>query len=371
MSISTGYGQSLYYGDETKYGSAAQINQPIGLVQSVNPTESNDLFKIRTMGGTRDFNNIVPGKFEVTGSMEFFLQHGSPLRMAIGEDSGTTSGQVDGGPRVYATEGGTTAYMHVMGSAASPASLCFPSMTLEFADDKIGDCLGTSGAYNLNRKYTGVRVNSMTVSASVDEPLSVSMDWQAQNVTISTAAATSVGDLTVDPYVFYQGAVYATSAEVSGTTTISKDDAIAAVNSFDFTINNNLEPVWYIGGTTAPHETLRGLKHLLPKGREYDASLNLHFENKKMYEMFLGAVGAKSSQVVLGDYQIVMDFVRNGPIGAAASVNHDFMRIVLRNCKFEDINITGSPEDIVSQTISVFVRAAKVYFVDKDSNYRA
>jgi hypothetical protein len=365
MSISSGYSQTAYFGDESKYGSAAAINQPFGLVQSVNPTETNNLIKIRTMGGTRDFSNVVPGKFEVSGSIEFYLQHGSPLRLGIGEDTGTTSGAIDGGPRTY--EG--TTYMHVMGSAASPAAECFPSFTLEFADDQTGECLGTSGANNLKRVYTGCRVNNMSVSASVDEPLSVSMDWQAQGVQISTAGPTSVVELTVDPYVFYQGAVYATSGNIAGDTAITSADAIAAVNSFDFSINNNLEAVWHIGGTTAPYQNLRGLKHLVPKGREYDANLNLHFENKAMYERFLGATGATGPQTTLNPYQIVFDFVRSGKIGTKVHTD-DYMRVVMRNCKFDNINIAGSPEDIVTQTIAVFVGDARTYFVDSDSSYR-
>ena len=91
-----GYKQTLYWANEAKYGSAAVINRPIGLVQSVNPTETNNLIKIRTLGGTRDYNNIVPGKFEISGSLEYFLQGGAFLRQAMGEDTASTA-TVDSG----------------------------------------------------------------------------------------------------------------------------------------------------------------------------------------------------------------------------------------------------------------------------------
>ena len=45
------------------------------------------------------------------------------------------------------------------------------------------------------------------------------------------------------------------------------------------------------------------------------------------------------------------------------------MRIVLEDCKFDTMNIGGSPEDLVSEDIGVFVQSAKVYVVDADSLY--
>jgi hypothetical protein len=319
------------------------------------------------MGGTRDYSNIVAGKFEVSGSMDFYLQGGNFVRMAIGEDSGSSAGTIDAGPRVHSG----ASYVHVMGSATSPAADCFPSFTMEFADDETGECIGTSGAYNLNRKFVGCRVNSLTISASVDEPVSVSCDWVGANVTVSTAAATSVTDDTRDPYVFYQGQVYATSGDLEYDQAVETDSMIAEVNSFDVSVNNNLEPVWYISGTTNSYQTLRGLKALIPKGRDYDANLGLHFKDKTMYERFLGAAGATEPQNTFNKYQIVLDFVRSGTIGGVKAADDDYMRIVLRECAFNDINITGSPEDIVSQSISVFPEAATFYFVDSDSSYES
>jgi len=365
----TGYKQSLYFADESTYGSATTVDQPIGLVQSVNPTETNNLIKIRTMGGTRDYSNIVPGKFEISGSFDYYLQGGAFLRMGVGEDTGTSSATVDAGPRIHTGAALASSCIHVMGSASSPDADAFPSFTLEFADSE-----DTTGAMseNLKRLYTGCRVNSMTISASVDEPVSVSCDWIAQGVTISTAAATSVSDSTDDPYVFYQGAVYATNTTIVSDTTLTSDDTIAEVNGFDFTLNNNLEPVWYVSGTTNVYQTLRGLKALLAKGRDYEASLNLHFANKTMYERFLGAAAATGPQNTLTAYDIALDFVRSGSIGSDPKLQSDrFMRIVMSDCKFNDINIPGSPEDIVSQTIGVFVTSAKIYVVDVDTDYQS
>jgi len=360
----TGYKQSLYWGDESAYGTGATINQPVGLVQSINPTETNSLIKVRTLGGTRDYSNIVPGKFEISGSFEYYLQGGALLRQAIGEDTGTTA-VVDSGPKYHT---GAT-FVHVMGSAASPTADDFPSFTLEFTDEEDdGDSATTK---NLKRLYRGSRISSLTLSANVDEPLKVSVDFMAQGVNVSTAAASSVSESTDDPYVFYQGAVYATSGDINYDTVVDSDSQLAELNSFDFSVNNNLEAVWYVSGTTAIQQSLRGLKKLVPKGRDYDANLNMHFSDRAQYQRFLGAANATESQGTLDKYQVVLDFVRNGVIGSDPKLETDrYLRIVLASCAFADMNVPGAPEDIVSQTIGVDVKSAKVFVVDDDASYQ-
>ena len=361
--VSSGYKQKLFFGDEDNYGSAAVIDQPIGLVQSVNPTETNNLIKIRTMGGSRDYSNIIPGKFEVSGSFEYYLQGASMIRQAIGEDTGTTT-DTDSGPKIHTG----ASYLHIMGSAAAPQADDFPSFTLEFADDEDG---GNPGTNNLIRTYTGCRVNSMTISADVDTPLKVNVDFIAQKVNIGTGAASSVVQPTTNPFIFYNGAVYATSATIGAYDVLDSESQLCTLNSFDFTINNNLEPNWYIAGTCAADENIRALKSLIPKGREYEANINVHFKTKKQYEMFLGAIGATEPQATLDKYQLVLDFVRSGVIGSDPKLeSDDYMRIVLNNVAFDTMNIGGSTEDIVSQSIGVFVESAKVYVVDQDASYK-
>lgn len=290
--------------------------------------------------------------------------------MAIGEDTATTT-TVDSGPKYHTGVAGPgTAYLHVMGSAASPLVDSFPSFSLEFTDDEDG---GNPGTYNLKRLYTGCRVNSLAISGSVDEPVSVSVDWMAQGVTVSTAAAAAVSAPTTDPYVFYQGAVYATTGAVSAYTTQASlaADKICEVNSFDFSVSNNLEGVWYICGTSNVYQTKRGLKNLVVKGRDYDGSLNLHFSNKTQYQRFLGSNTATTPQDTLTGYSVVLDFVRSGTIGATPKlITDDWIRIVMNDTYFADINITGNPEDIVAQTIGLDITSSKIYVVDADASYQ-
>ncbi len=361
--VASGYKQSLYWGCESTYGSAHTIDEPIGLVQSVNPSESNNLIKIKTLGGTRDYSNIVPGTFEITGSFDYYLQGCAFLRQAFGEDTATTT-TVDSGPKIHTG----ASYLHVLGSAESPTTDSFPSFTLEFTDAE--DTGADADTANLKRTYAGCRVNTLGISGSVDEPLRISVDWIGQGVEVSTAAASSVSESTDDPYVFYQGAVYATSGGITAYTVPDSGSMIAEVNSFDFSVNNNLESVWYISGTTNAHQTLRGLKNLIVKGRDYESSLGLHFKNRQMYQRFLGSNSATEPQNTLGKYQIALDFVKTGTIGADPKVATDnWIRIVLGSCAFNSVNITGAPEDVVSQDIDIAVEKAKCYIVDDDSDY--
>ena len=362
--VNSGYRQSLYFGNESLYGSAAVIDESIGLVQSVNPTETNNFIKVRTLGGTRDYNNIVPGKFEVSGSFEYYLQNGVFLRDAFGEDSGSTS-TTDSGPRIHTG----ASYLHVMGSASSPGANCFPSFTLEFADEE-PDCDGSNlGTNNLYRLFTGCRVGNLAISGTVDDPVKIAVDWQAQGVTVSTADATSVAESTKDPYVFYQGAVYATSGAVTAYTDIDTTSMIAEVNTFNVGLNNNLEAIWYISGTTNAYQTKRTLKSLNVKGRDFTSSLGLHFSTKSMYEKFLGAAGATGPQDDIAKYQVVLDFIRSGSISGVKLATDDWFRLVLEDSVFDNMNITGSPEDIIAQNIDVMPEKAILYIVDDDASY--
>jgi len=363
--VSAGYSQSVRWGDETTYGSAANTNKDLGAVQSISPGEKNNLIKIRTLGGNRDYKTVLPGKFEISGSMEYFLQGGDFLRQAWGEDTATTT-TIDSGPRILVA--GST-YLHVMGSANSPGVNDFPSFSLEFTD---AEDAGAAGTANLQRTYTGCRVNSLSIAGNVDEPLRCNVDWMAKRVEISSAAApTAITEYTTDPFVFYDGHVFLTSGDIASETTQASmsGSKICQVMSFDFSVNNNLEAGWYIAGTCSAYDSSRAAKFIIPKGRDYELSLGLHYSTKDMYERFLGAVGATTDQKTIDKNQIVLDMVKTGTIGTPLDGDHH-MRIVVASASFDDIAINGAPEDIVNNDVTVFGKSVKCYFTDNVSSYK-
>ena len=158
------------------------MNRSLGLVQSITPGEKNNLIKVRTLGGTRDYHTIVPGKFEIGGSMEYYLQKCDFIRMAIGEDT-ATSDTIDSGPKVDYPCNTSARFLHCMGSANSPGINNFPSFQLEFTDREETNATTEAGnKVNLRRTYVGCRVNSLTLSATIDEPVKVSVDWLGKRV---------------------------------------------------------------------------------------------------------------------------------------------------------------------------------------------
>jgi hypothetical protein len=297
--------------------------------------------------------------------MDYYYQGGDFLRQAFGEDTATTS-TIDSGPRILSAGG--SLYLHVMGSANSPGVNSFPSFTLEFTDYE--DDGSTAATQNLKRTYTGCRVNTLSISASVDEPLMCSVDWMAKRVSISTADKTSITEYTQDPYVFYEGFVFLTSGvATAGTPQASlKDDAICQVLSFDLGINNNVEAGWYIAGTCGATDSERAAKFIIPKGRDYDLSLSMHYNNKEMYERFLGAVGNTTDTKSMDKFQIVLDFVRTGTPGTL-SAGLEYLRLVAASALFDDIAINGAPEDIVNNDVTVFAKKIKCYVVDGTDYY--
>ena len=98
--VSAGYSQSVRWGNETRYGSVAPTVRDLGAVQSISPGEKNNLIKIRTLGGNRDYKTVIAGKFEISGSMEYYFQGGDFLRQCIGEDTSTTA-TIDSGPSYW------------------------------------------------------------------------------------------------------------------------------------------------------------------------------------------------------------------------------------------------------------------------------
>lgn len=358
----TGYKQYGYWGNETAYGTYAPINQHFGILQTIKPTDKQNTIKVRKMGGNRDYSNIVPGKLEFSGAITFLLVTGAPLRQAFGEDTATTA-TIDSGPKIRTTGN----YLHVMGSANSPGVNSFPSFSLEFTDYEDTGATGTS---NLKRTYRGCRVDSLTIKGTVDAPVECTMNYMAQAVHVGTGAATVITETTLDPFVFYQGAVYMTSAAVTSNTfsTTLESSEVANILNFEFSVNNNAEAGYYIGGTTNTRQAVRGPKYIIPKGRDYSAKIGMHFQNKAIYQRFLGSNTATTALATLNKYTAVIDLVRAGRIGSANATD-DWMRLVMASATFDDISIDGAPEDIVSQDVTLFVKNTKLYVADTDATY--
>jgi len=145
------------------------------------------------------------------------------------------------------TDAGTTgAYTHTYTEANR-----LPSFTLKTAFE-----LGTTDAQSI---LIGCRINTFTLTAAVNEALKFSIEAPYRYETLGTTASANIAD-TEPIFTFAHGSI-----EMPDGTTI------AAVQSFELTINENLEAVYGVGS--------RFLTDNVAKTREYNFNMTAAFNS--------------------------------------------------------------------------------------------
>ena len=156
-----------------------------------------------------------------------------------------------------ADAGTTGAYTHTYTEADR-----LPSFTL-----KNGFNVGTTDVQNV---LLGCRVNSFTMTAAVNEALKFSMEVPYRYETVGTTLVSDVAD--IEPvFTFAHGSIELPDGTV-----------IAAVQSFELTINNNLESIYEVGS--------RFMSDQVAKNREYNFNITAAFKDytSLMTRMFNG-----------------------------------------------------------------------------------
>jgi hypothetical protein len=169
--------------------------------------------------GTATTISACVGK--VTGGS---LNHDSALvhREGIGAQDG-----IVGGPVVPGGTADVIVQDATLLGYAKRASLTAPSMTaLCFAGGYAGE----------GRKQTGAYINTMRLSCSVGEPLTASIEWIA--LTDADYATAQKAYLTGSTFEWFAG-----TASIGGSTSLE-------CQSFEFNLNNNLEPVYSLDAKT-------------------------------------------------------------------------------------------------------------------------
>ena len=116
--------------------------------------------------------------------------------------------------------------------------------------------LGTTDAQS---NLIGCRVNTCTISASVNEPLRFTLECPYRYEALGTTKVSDTAD--VEPiFTFAHGSIE-----------MPDGTAIAAVQSFELTINNNLDSVYGIGS--------RFMTDQVAKNREYNFSMTAAFNS--------------------------------------------------------------------------------------------
>jgi hypothetical protein len=182
---------------ETTYGTdAAGTDDKMQLVTNFTSNMKNNMLQIYTLGGGRSYQQIVPGKFEVSGSVEYEVQNGYFLKYCLGAISSatTTTTNFDG----TTITGTPTAALKRYAVTEADA---LPSFTMQITNQS------DATATDIKTIYTGTEVNQLGLKFDTENPLHASVDWIAQKPVTSTGdfsalAPTAFNDV---PQMFYRG----------------------------------------------------------------------------------------------------------------------------------------------------------------------
>lgn len=161
------------------------------------------------------------------------------------------------------TDGGVVgAYTHTYSEAD-----VLPSFTTKTSFE-----LGTTDMANV---LLGCRVNSMSLTAAVNEAVKFKIEAPYRYETVGTTAVENIVD--VEPvFTFAHGAIVLDSVE------------LAAVQSFELTINNNLESVYGVGS--------RFMANQVAKNREYNFNITAAFkDHTALFTRFLNGTNSATA----------------------------------------------------------------------------
>ena len=182
---------------ESTYGTdPGGSDDKMQLVSNLTQTMKNNMLQLYTLGGGRSYKQIIPGKFECSGSLEFDVQNGQFMRFCLGgiSTATTTTTNFDG-----ATITGTPT--SALKRYCVSESDALPSFTMQAVDQS------DASATDIKTIYTGVKVNQLTLKADTENPLHATVDWMAQKPLLSTGdysalVPTGYNDV---PFMFYRG----------------------------------------------------------------------------------------------------------------------------------------------------------------------
>lgn len=210
MRQSQGYDSNVAFGRETTQGTApaAGTFKSWGLLKSFEPEENKQHETIRGLG-SRQAQMFKAMGFEVTSSAEFYLQNPLPLYYALGKVTKT---------------GAANAWVHTIDSVGRCDEL--PTFTI---NNNI--CIG---GYSFIRNYVGSKIDTLTISGSAGEAVSVEVEMVHTNVIDSAPPATSYTDSLNEPLTFADGDITIGGVKV------------ANIKEFELEFANNLEAIYTI-----------------------------------------------------------------------------------------------------------------------------
>jgi len=265
----TGAIAKAYYVEETIYGSIPTNPsfQWIGIVQNVEQNMDRSLIKLRGIG-TRDLSYIIKGLLKAEISMEYAYQNKTFLN--------------------------------------------FANMLNDFSMEVFTDDGTTINSFIC----TGGMINSVDVSASVNNLVTVKPNIIAKNFVCTTAhpsGSTYASDPATTPKTWYD-----TKVEIPSGTELD------GVTDWGFKINNNLERYPVITSTNGDL-----LKYLIERQREYSGELTIAYMGNTLLSAMANATEQATLKITVGTDTFTFN-----------------------NVKFDTGRLTARPVEVIPQKLS-------------------
>lgn len=308
------------------YATTSGTGQWWGLIQSHEIDENQGVISNRFAGtASRNVGQFIDGPTEYTGTITMYPQNWTPLFFALGK---------------VTDAGSPTPYTHVISEMNSNEvdtynTGTFPSFTTE---DSQSTWVEGSGA-NFIRTVKGCTVDSVTLTLTEGEPVSLEVSYIAQSVTFSSGATTTVTESALRPFMASDFSLYWPSGtKVNSPTEIS------------WTINNNLNPPQYVDGS-------RNIAQPIPENRDHELSITMHADrtwSKPFYDQYF--LGGSTFNLLLA--------------GTVTAGSRD-ISITYSGCKLTDMSAPTSNEGVNEWTLTIAPETASISINDDVFKYGA
>ena len=404
---------------ESTYGTdAAGTDDKMALVTNFSANMKNNMIPIYTLGGGRSYQQIIPGKFEASGSVEFEVSNGTFLKYAIGSLSvATTTTTNFDGTTITGTPTSALKRYAIMETDA------LPSFTMQLTNQS------DASATDIKTIYTGVKVNQLQLKFDTENPLHATIDWIAQKPLTSTGDYSALAPVAYKdvPQMFYRGQLLVNTGDygtgtgssnlmtdassptkswtadqwkttwvlidslgaafvisgntgtapytltVTGTPTSGKyvivplsttaANQVIQCNSIDVTVAQNLESYWSVSNDTA-----RGVKYLWEKNREYSLNLDVNFTSVDQLARFYKGTttigdGLPTSTSDYAKFIVCIDC----KTALADGDNYRALKLVFTDVVFDETSLPVNPKDINKQTIAAKARNCMGFYITNET----
>lgn len=290
----------------------------IGLVTESSIDDAENLIETDFLGtASRNYGVLDQGPQDVTGNFVYHPQDMTLVFMAIGSVhsvSGTTTGIHT------ATEIDTDAIQSAFTSGALN-----PPMSFTLEDSKQAPGTGQ----NFIRTVRGVVPDTVTLSATQQERVSVSVDWIGQGLTYSSGATTTVVEQENRSYLWNDF-----DFQMGGS-------SVDTAKAIEFEISNNREGPHYLNGSRVIADPLNGK-------REYMVAVTLDWDNvlnKRFYEEYYKGGSEFNCQLDLN------------ADGVPSSVGSQHATFFMSGCKILSIDVPSPADGVTESTMEIRVQS--------------